>query len=110
SILVIYQVFSRYVLHDPSDFTQEWIRYLLIWTGFIGAAYAFVTRQHMALIYFREKMPLNKQRFLLVFVDVAILLFALFVMLIGGTQHAISVSGVRSALLGIPRSLIYSMG
>jgi TRAP-type C4-dicarboxylate transport system permease small subunit len=110
SILVIYQVASRYIFHAPSDFTQEWIRYLLIWTGFIGGAYAFVTRQHMALVYFREKMSPNKLRYLLIFVDTLILLFAFFVMLIGGTQLAISVSGVHSALLGISRSLVYSMG
>lgn len=65
SILVIYQVFSRYVLNDPSDFTQEWVRYLLIWTGFIGGAYAFVTRQHMALVYFREKMSPKKREYYL---------------------------------------------
>ena len=110
SILVIYQVFSRYVLNDPSDFTQEWVRYLLIWTGFIGGAYAFVTRQHMALVYFREKMSPEKERILLVIVDSIILLFAIFVMLIGGIQLVLSVAGVQSALLGVPRSLVYAMG
>ena len=30
--------------------------YLLIWTGFIGAAYAFSTRQHMALVLVRDKL------------------------------------------------------
>ena len=39
SFLVIYQVFTRYVLNSPSDFTEEIVRYLLIWTGFMGAAY-----------------------------------------------------------------------
>lgn len=110
SVLVIYQVFARYVLNNPSEFTQELIRYMLIWTGFIGAAYAFVTRQHMALVYFREKLTPEKQRYLLVFTDSIVLLFALFVMVIGGVQLTISVAGVRSALLGIPRSVVYAMG
>lgn len=110
SLLVIYQVFARYILNNPSDFTQELIRYLLIWTGFIGAAYAFVTRQHMALVYFREKMSIEKQRYLLIFVDALVLLFALVIMVYGGTQLTISVLGVRSALLGVSRSLVYAMG
>jgi TRAP-type C4-dicarboxylate transport system permease small subunit len=110
TLLVIYQVFARYILNNPSDFTQELIRYFLIWTGFIGAAYAFVTRQHMSLVYFREKMSPEKQRYLLIFVDGIVLLFALVVMVFGGTQLTISVIGVRSALLGIPRSLVYAMG
>ena len=49
TLLVLYQVFTRYVLNSPAAFTEEIVRYLLIWTGFIGAAYAFSTRQHMAL-------------------------------------------------------------
>lgn len=47
TILVLIQVFSRYVLNSPVAFTEELVRYSLIWTGFIGAAYAFSTREHM---------------------------------------------------------------
>ena len=38
TILVIYQVFTRYVLNNPADFTEEIVRYTLIWLGFVGAA------------------------------------------------------------------------
>ena len=38
TILVLIQVFSRYVLNSPVAFTEELVRYSLIWTGFIGAA------------------------------------------------------------------------
>ena len=41
TLLVLYQVFTRYVLNSPAAFTEELVRYFLIWTGFIGAAYAF---------------------------------------------------------------------
>ena len=56
TLLVLYQVFTRYVLNDPAAFTEELVKYSLIWTGFIGAAYAFYTREHMALIVFRDKL------------------------------------------------------
>ena len=46
SVLVIYQVFTRYVLNSPADFTEEIIRYLLIWICFIGAAYAELRPLH----------------------------------------------------------------
>ena len=45
TVLVLIQVFSRYVLNSPVAFTEELVRYSLIWTGFIGAAYAFSTRE-----------------------------------------------------------------
>lgn len=48
TVLVLIQVFSRYILNSPVAFTEELVRYSLIWTGFIGAAYAFSTREHMS--------------------------------------------------------------
>lgn len=62
TLLVLYQVFTRYVLNSPAAFTEEIVRYLLIWTGFIGAAYAFSTRQHMALVIVRDKLSPEKKK------------------------------------------------
>ncbi len=39
--LVLWQVFTRYILGDPSIFTEELVRIILLWTSFVGAAYAF---------------------------------------------------------------------
>ena len=36
---VLWQVFSRYLLTNPSSFTDELARYLMIWIGVLGAAY-----------------------------------------------------------------------
>lgn len=109
SVLVIYQVFTRYVLNNPADFTEEIIRYLLIWICFIGAAYAFNSRQHMALLFVQSQMKPQARRVLVIFSDVLVLLFAIFVMLMGGVKLAVSARQEFSALLGIPRSLVYAM-
>lgn len=109
TLLVLYQVFTRYVLNSPAAFTEELVRYFLIWTGFIGAAYAFSTRQHMSLVLVRDKLNPSGRRVLMTAIDVLILLFALFVITIGGVKLALSAVKVYSALLGIPRSLVYSM-
>ena len=109
TLLVLYQVFTRYVLNSPAAFTEEVVRYLLIWTGFIGAAYAFSTRQHMALVIVRDKVSPGAKKGLMVFVDALILLFAVFVVIIGGTKLALSAVHEYSALLGISRGLVYAM-
>lgn len=36
---VLWQVFSRYVIGEPSAFTDELARFLMIWLGLLGAAY-----------------------------------------------------------------------
>ena len=109
TLLVLYQVFTRYVLNSPAAFTEELVRYFLIWTGFIGAAYAFITREHMCLVLVRDSLKPEKKRILMTFIDVLILVFAIFVITIGGFKLAMSAQKVFSALLGIPRSLVYAM-
>ena len=109
TILVLYQVFTRYILNSPAAFTEELVRYFLIWTGFIGAAYAFLTRQHMSLVLILDKLTTAKRRMLMAIIDILILVFAIFVITIGGFKLAMSARKVYSALLGIPRSLVYAM-
>ena len=109
TVLVLIQVFSRYVLNSPVAFTEELVRYSLIWTGFIGAAYAFSTREHMSLTLVRDKFTSKAHTALLVAIDGLILLMAIFVFTIGGFKLAVSASREFSALLGIPRSLVYSI-
>ena len=107
TLLVLYQVFTRYILNSPA--AEELVRYFLIWTGFIGAAYAFITREHMCLVLVRDSLSPSGKRILMTVIDILILLFAIFVITIGGFKLALSAQKVFSALLGIPRSLVYAM-
>lgn len=107
--LVIIQVVSRYLFQAPTAFTEEIVRYTLIWTGFIGAAYAFSTRQHMALIFFRDKLQGQQHKALMILIDLLIMFFALAVMTEAGSRLAISVMSQTSPLLGISRGIVYAM-
>lgn len=109
TLLVLWQVFTRYVLNDPASFTEELVRYFLIWTGFIGAAYAFSTREHMALTFIRDKFDDKPRRTITILVDSIILITVFSVLVVGGLKLAIAASMEYSALLGVPRSLVYSM-
>ena len=109
TFLVLYQVFTRYVLNSPAAFTEELVRYSLIWTGFIGAAYAFCRRENMSLVLVQECLKPEGRRILMICIDTLILIFAIFIITIGGFKLAMSAQKVYSALLGIPRSLVYAM-
>lgn len=52
----VWQVFSRYVLNNPSTFTEEIMRYSLIWVGLLGSAYGFYKHEHMALTILPNKL------------------------------------------------------
>ena len=104
--LVLWQVFTRYVLGKPAAFTEELVKYSLMWTAFIGAAYAFFTRDHMSLTIIKDKLTGNKRKILLLVIDVLILLLAVFVFVIGGFKLAMSARAEYSALLG---TLVYAV-
>ena len=50
-----WQIFSRWILKNPSTFTDEFLRYVLIWASMIGSAYCFYTDQHLALDLLKSK-------------------------------------------------------
>lgn len=109
TVLVLWQVFTRYVLDNPAAFTEELVKYSLMWTAFIGAALAFFTRDHMALTLVKDKVKGVPQKVLSVFIDGLILALAILVFVIGGFMLAVSAKQEFSALLGVPRSLVYAI-
>ena len=48
-LCVSLQVFSRYVMKSPFVFTEELVRFLLIWLGLLGGSYSFGVKGHIAL-------------------------------------------------------------
>lgn len=49
SVLISYQVISRYFFNAPSSLTEELLRYSLIWLGILGSAYCFMLNKHLNL-------------------------------------------------------------
>jgi TRAP-type C4-dicarboxylate transport system permease small subunit len=106
---VIWQVFSRYILGDPSSFTDELARYLMIWLGVLGAAYVSGKNQHVAIDVLQQKLSYSKQKALKKFVYFVIILFAFFALFIGGLRlvYITYVLGQSSPGLQIPLAYIY---
>ncbi|MRT93981.1 TRAP transporter small permease [Ancylomarina sp. 16SWW S1-10-2] len=106
---VLWQVLSRYALAAPSSFTDELAGFLLIWVGLLGAAYVAGQKEHLAIdLLLQKSSPANQKR-LVRFINVCIALFALSVMIIGGSWLVITrfQFQVNSAALQIPLGYIY---
>jgi len=103
---VCWQVFSRYVLKDPSSFTDELARYLLIWLSLLGSAYMVGEKEHIAINILSKKLSIKLQS---VIVNGSILIFAITVMIIGGMYLVVTVLSLDqlSATLQIPMGYIY---
>src|SRR5690606_28389405 len=80
---VLWQVFSRYITGDPSPFTDELARYLMVWVGILGAAYVSGRNMHVAIDVLPMRAGKRAQGLLFRTVNALIILFALFA-LVGG--------------------------
>ena len=65
---VTWQVVSRYLLRDPSSFTDELARYSMIWLGLLGAAYVSGKQGHLAIDVLVEKIQGKKLFYLQLFI------------------------------------------
>ncbi|MDT0649528.1 TRAP transporter small permease [Autumnicola edwardsiae] len=108
-LAVLWQVFSRYVMQSPSSVTEELARYLLIWIGILGAAYAAGQQAHLSINLLEEKLnPQNRKR-LKIAINLLIIFFCITVLIIGG-GNLVYVSydlGQRSAALELPLYVVY---
>lgn len=83
---VLWQVFTRFVLKNPSSFTEELARYLLIWVGLLGASYAAGKKMHLAIDVVVNRFGSKSRMYAEYLIQIFILLFALLVLVIGGIR------------------------
>jgi TRAP-type C4-dicarboxylate transport system permease small subunit len=81
---VVWQVFTRYVLRNPSDWTEELATFLMIWVGLLGASVALNRRAHLGIDYFVLKLSPKKRLYTELLVFFAVTIFSLLVLVIGG--------------------------
>ena len=106
---VLWQVFSRYVLNDPSSFTEELARFLLIWVGLLGASYAAGQRMHLAVDILPNKVQGARRNQLAMFILACTILFAVAVMVVGGVRlvWVTLFLGQTAAALQMPLGYVY---
>ena len=111
TINVLWQVFSRFILQDPSSITEELARYMLIWIGILGAAYVAGQKMHLAIDLLSTKLSGSKKSYLEIFIQLSVFVFSFSVMVIGGirlVQITLSLNQI-SAALQIPLGYVYSV-
>ncbi|HAP30463.1 MAG TPA: TRAP transporter small permease [Flavobacteriales bacterium] len=112
SIMVLnvsWQVFSRYVLANPSSFTDELARYLMIWLGVLGTAYVSGKRLHVAIDILHSQLSLSSQKTMQKVIFSIVILATFLIFIIGGSRlvYLSYLLGQKSAALQIPLYLVY---
>ena len=109
TINVLWQVFSRFVLQNPSSFTEELARYTLVWLGILGASYVAGQKMHLAIDLLSMQLKGRPKLYLEIFIQLSIPFFSLVVMLIGGFRLVLITLSLNqiSAALQVPLGYVY---
>lgn len=108
-INVLWQVATRFLLNDPSSFTEETARFLLMWIGLLGGSYAYRQGSHLGLDILSARLHGKTKQSVEVVALSAVLLFSLIVMVYGGSQLVLLTLELEqtSAALNIPMGYVY---
>lgn len=106
---VVWQVFSRYVLRAPAIFTEEIVRFFLVWIGLLGAAYGFGSGKHLSLTLLFNSLKGKAQRNLSFFLIFLTTCMAFFILVYGGISLMIVAKDQLSSVLAIPMVYVYAI-
>lgn len=111
TIDVLWGVFTRYAIGHQASWTEELARFLLIWIGILGAAYASGQRIHLAIDLLSPKLEVGNKRFIFLLIKGIIILFAFLVLVVGGSRliYISQILGQTSPALQLPMSVVYSV-
>lgn len=107
TILVTWQVVSRYVLNNPSTITEELVLFSFVWMGLLGGAYLFGKNEHMAMTFLFDKLSEKNQIKVRIFFELVIMAFAVFILIFGGYNMSKLSMGQLSSSLQIPMGYVY---
>lgn len=106
-LLTCWQVFTRYILQNPSSWSEELVSYLFAWMSLLGASLVVGERGHMNIPILVERMGLKGRRFFAVFAEIIACIFAGVILVYGGIQITNLAMGQMTSALGIPVGIFY---
>jgi TRAP-type C4-dicarboxylate transport system permease small subunit len=110
-VSVTWQVLSRYLFVVPAAWTEELARFLLVWIGMLGAAYAYRTHSHLGLDLLPARLTGARKVALNILTQLLCLGFALAVLVVGGGSLVAMTWELKqySAAMGLPIAYVYSV-
>ena len=108
---VLWGVFTRYALGSQASWSEELARFLLIWIGILGAAYASGQKMHLAIDLLSPKLSNSNAKRVNLLIKGLIMFFAFLVLVVGGMRliYISQVLGQTSPALRLPMSIVYGV-
>jgi TRAP-type C4-dicarboxylate transport system permease small subunit len=108
-LLAIWQVTSRYILQAPAIYTEETLRFVMIWMGLLGSAYAFGADQHLKLVFLADRLSPRGKTILATVNGLIVMFFALAILLLGGVRMVRSGMSQVSPILNVRMGYVFAI-
>lgn len=105
-LLAVMQVFNRYVMDNPLNWTEEMARLLLVWAVFLGAAAGIKHNGHLRVDLLFDKYKGKAGRIIIVLINLVMMGVAVGMIKFGFDFYA-STANDYSTSLGYARNLFY---
>lgn len=107
SILIIAQVFTRFVINYPLHWSEELARYLMLYVVFFGSSLALRNHSLIAIEFLAESISKNKRKVLKIIIILISIVFFI-ILLYQGIDMLGRVQVQKSAGLGISMAIPYA--
>lgn len=108
TVLVVYQVVTRYVFNAPSAISEILSQYLFVWMIMFGSAYVYGSREHLTIDILKDKFNPKTNMIVEIAANVTLFIFILLICAIGGYLYAVKSAPQIDPQLGISKAILYS--
>lgn len=106
-VIVLWQVFTRTVLNNPSTNTEEIVRFFLVWVSMLAGAYSVGRNAHVVVTFVQDKLPRKYRYWIALAVHVFFMLFSLSVLIYGGYRGVTISMHQTSPSMGISMGYVF---
>lgn len=106
-LLTCWQVITRYLLGNPSTWSEELVGYLFAWSTLFGAALVSGERGHMNIPVIVDRFGEKGKKMFHVFAEVVAFLFSAAILVFGGVQITSLAMGQMTSSLGVAVGVFY---
>ena len=109
SIIIVLQVFMRYVMQSALPWSEEIARYMFIYLMYLGISYGVRRNRHLRVSAFVNLFKGSGKKILVILADVLFLIFAVMVVMKSSDVVAMQRRlGQITASIGMPMSYVYT--
>ena len=108
TIAIVYQVFARYVLNNPSAKSEALAQFLFVGMIMFGSAYVYGSREHLTIDILKDKFPPKMNLVVEILTNICLFAFVLLICVFGGYLYTVGQVKQIDASLHISKSIMYA--